>query len=110
MKRHLAVVQQGQKLGAKSQRERDYLDAVAVFYQNPSASLEVRVNAYSQAMEKLHEKYPQDHDAAAFYALSLPAAGRARRLFAMVSQPEQRSHMRCASARRQSAARSLQDI
>ncbi|HEY4932318.1 MAG TPA: hypothetical protein VII23_12165 [Terriglobales bacterium] len=74
MKRQLAVVQQGQKLGAKTQRERDYLDALAVFYQNRSASFEVRVNAYSQAMEKLHEKYPGDHDAAAFYGLSLLAA------------------------------------
>jgi hypothetical protein len=74
MKRQLAVVQQGQKLAAKTQRERDYLDALAVFYQNPSASFELRINAYSRAMEKLHEKYPQDHDAAAFYGLSLLAA------------------------------------
>ena len=34
LKRGLALVQQGQKLGAKTPRERDYLDALAVFYQN----------------------------------------------------------------------------
>ena len=75
MQRGLALVQKGQKMGAKTQRERDYLNALALFYENPSeSSFEVRVDAYSNAMEKLHQKYPQDHDAAAFYALSLLAA------------------------------------
>ncbi len=75
----LELVQQGQKLGPKTQRERDYLDALALFYQNSGkSSFEVRVNAYSQAMEKLHEKYPQDHEAAAFYGLSLLAAAPPR--------------------------------
>jgi len=75
MKRGLALVEQGQKIGAKTQRERDYLNALAVFYQNyATASFETRVNAYSDAMAKLHETYPQDHDAAAFYALSLLSA------------------------------------
>ena len=50
-----------------------------LFYQNSGkSSFEVRVNAYSQAMEKLHEKYPQDHEATAFYALSLLAAAPPR--------------------------------
>src|SRR6185312_3801777 len=33
-----------------------------------------RVTAYSKAMEKVYVKYPDDHEAAAFYALSLLAA------------------------------------
>ncbi len=75
MKRGLALVQKGQQIGAKTQRERDYLNALARFYQNYStSSFEVRVEAYSNAMAKLHEKYPGDHNAAAFYALSLLAA------------------------------------
>ncbi len=75
MQSGLEMAQKGQKLGAKTERERDYLNALALFYQNyAKSSFEVRVNAYSQAMEKLHEKYPQDHDAAAFYGLSLLAA------------------------------------
>jgi tetratricopeptide (TPR) repeat protein len=79
LQRGLELVQTGQKMGAKTQREGDYLNALALFYQNPEkSSFEVRVNAYSQAMEKLHEKYPQDHDAAAFYALSLLAAAPPR--------------------------------
>src|SRR5271169_301310 len=72
LQRGLALVQKGQKLGAKTQRERDYLNALAEFYQNSDkASFEVRVAAYSQTMERLHEKYPRDHEATAFYGLSL---------------------------------------
>jgi len=32
LKKGLGMVQQGQKAGAKTQRERDYIDALAVFY------------------------------------------------------------------------------
>jgi tetratricopeptide (TPR) repeat protein len=79
LQRGLALVQNGQKLGAKTQRERDYMDALAVFYQNSDkSSFEVRAAAYSQAMEKLHQKYPQDHEATAFYGLSLLAAAPPR--------------------------------
>ena len=50
-----------------------------MFYQNSDkASFEVRAAAYSQAMEKLHEKYPEDHEATAFYGLSLLAAAPPR--------------------------------
>jgi len=79
LRRGLELVQQGQKIGAKTQRERDYLNALAQFYQNyEKASFEERVAAYSKAMANLYEKYPQDHDAAAFYALSLLAAAPPR--------------------------------
>jgi hypothetical protein len=79
LQRGLDLVQKGQKIGAKTQRERDYLNALAQFYQNPQkATFEERVAAYSNAMEKLYEKYPQDHEAAAFYALSLLAAAPPR--------------------------------
>lgn len=75
----LALVQQAQKAGAKTQRERDYINALAQFYQNyKTNNFETRVTVYSNAMEKLHEKYPQDHEAAAFYGLSLLAAAPPR--------------------------------
>ncbi len=79
LKRGLALVKKGQKLGPKTQRERDYLNALAQFYRNYSkASFETRVAAYSNAMAKLRETYPQDHEAAAFYGLSLLAAAPPR--------------------------------
>jgi tetratricopeptide (TPR) repeat protein len=64
-----------QKLGAKTDREKDYIAALAIFYDNPtSTDYMKRVTAYSDAMGKLYAKYPNDEEAGAFYALSLLAA------------------------------------
>lgn len=64
-----------QKLGAKTDRENDYIAALAIFYDNPASSDYMkRVTAYSDAMGKLYQKYPNDLEAGAFYALSLLAA------------------------------------
>jgi tetratricopeptide (TPR) repeat protein len=66
------LVRQGQTIGAKTQRERDYIDALAVFYRDyDSIAHEQRCMAYSQTMEKVYQRYPKDHEAAVFYALSL---------------------------------------
>jgi tetratricopeptide (TPR) repeat protein len=56
----------------KSARELAYLNAVEAFYQ-PEARLKgtSRVQAYSDAMLHLNQRYPEDNDATAFYALSL---------------------------------------
>lgn len=62
--------------GAKSERERDYIAALDAFYRNADRlDLKARALAYSDAMGKLHERYPDDDEAAVFYALSLIAAG-----------------------------------
>ena len=64
-----------QKLGAKTDREKDYIAALAIFYNNPTSTDYMRrVTAYSDAMDKLHQKYPADMEAGAFYALSLLAS------------------------------------
>lgn len=55
-------------------REKDYISALNKFYEHPGKPYEKRVTAYSKAMEKVYAKYPDDHEAAAFYALSLLAA------------------------------------
>lgn len=59
-------------LREKTPRELAYLNAAEAFYQ-PEDRLgrTSRVQAYSKAMLDLHERYPQDDDATAFYALSL---------------------------------------
>lgn len=58
----------------KSAREQAYLNAAEAFYQ-PEEQLrdKSRVRAYSDAMLHLHQRYPEDDDATAFYALSLLA-------------------------------------
>lgn len=55
------------------QRERAYLNAVRTLY--GEGDKHTRDQAYSAAMEKIYHDYPDDLDAAAFYALSLLGAG-----------------------------------
>ena len=65
-----------QQAGANSQRERDYIAAIGTFYRDSDRlDHKTRALAYSAAMEHLHERYPDDREAAVFYALSLIAAG-----------------------------------
>jgi tetratricopeptide (TPR) repeat protein len=54
---------------APTEREKDYLRAVAILYgDGPKNDRDFR---YADAMARLHEKYPVDVDGAALYALSL---------------------------------------
>jgi hypothetical protein len=73
----LSEVQKAESL-AKSgatQRERDYITAIRVFYSDSKKwDHEERAVAYSNAMEKLHNTYPEDREATAFYGLSLLAS------------------------------------
>ena len=70
----LEAAQEGLSMGPKTQRERDYLSAIQGFYQNAgSESHRIRAKRYETAMESLHNRYPQDTEAAIFYALSLIA-------------------------------------
>ncbi|HEV2287688.1 MAG TPA: tetratricopeptide repeat protein [Candidatus Acidoferrales bacterium] len=63
---------QAQKLRAKTERERMYIVAAGVFFQdNPNLSKAARIKAYSDWMNRIFTKYPDDVDAGAFYALSL---------------------------------------
>jgi hypothetical protein len=67
-------IQQAQKIGAPTERERAYIAAVAAFYQeDDKLTQEQRTTAYSAAMAKLHALAPQDMEAAELYALSLVA-------------------------------------
>ena len=71
--RGLAELKGAHKLHA-SERERQYVDALTVFYSHPGRAYQKRVTAYSRAMEKVSTRNPDDHEAAAFYALSLLAS------------------------------------
>ena len=61
--------------GPATPRERAYIAAISAFYSN-SKKLDhaVRAKAYSDSMKKVYEAYPDDHEAAVFYALSLLAS------------------------------------
>jgi hypothetical protein len=56
-------------------REKAYIAAIAAFYSDSkNRDHAARAKAYSDAMKKVYEGYPEDHEAAAFYALSLLAS------------------------------------
>ena len=60
---------------AKTDRERQYVDAASLLYADiERAPQNVRVRAYRDAMAALAARYPNDDEAAAFYALSLAVA------------------------------------
>jgi hypothetical protein len=61
--------------GPATPREKAYIAAIAAFYSDSKKlNHEARAKAYSDAMKKVYESYPDDHEAAAFYALSLLAS------------------------------------
>ena len=74
LKRGHEELEKAQKIGVQTQRERGYISALALFYGDPDADYPKRAGAYSDAMGKLYQQYPDDLEAGAFYALSLLAA------------------------------------
>src|SRR5712671_145285 len=67
-----AAIAKGQSVGAKSQRERDYLDALGVMYADyDKVDHRTRIVAYAKAMEQLAQRYPNDDEAQIHYALAL---------------------------------------
>src|SRR5215469_10284128 len=58
----------------KTDRERDYIAAIAVFYRdNDKIDHRTRAVAYEKAMEQVHLKYPDDREGGVFYSLALLA-------------------------------------
>jgi tetratricopeptide (TPR) repeat protein len=67
-----AAAARAKATGAKTQRELDYIAAIDVFYKDhATVDHRTRALAYEKAMEALARKYPQDGEAAIFYALAL---------------------------------------
>jgi Tfp pilus assembly protein PilF len=75
LKQGLEAIERGRAIGAKTERERAYLDAAAMLYTD-TAQLPQRTRAlaYRDAMAALTAKYQSDLEASIFYALSLTAS------------------------------------
>ena len=62
-------------ISKKSERESAYINAIATFYQDwNKTDHHTRCINYEKAMGKIHTAYPDDKEAAIFYALSLDAS------------------------------------
>jgi hypothetical protein len=71
----LAAIEKAKAVGAKTQRERDYIDALAVMYiEYDQVDHDSRVQAYLLAMEALAARYPEDDEAQIAYAITLNVA------------------------------------
>ena len=72
LKRGLDAVEKGEAIGAKTQRERDWLAAIKEFYRDfDKVDQDTRTGNYEKAMEALTKKYPGDVEAKVFHALAL---------------------------------------
>jgi len=69
-----AEMRGGKALHPATPHERGYLDALGKFYAHPENDKYKRTEAFNKSMERLSRKYPEDHEAAAFYAWGLIAA------------------------------------
>lgn len=76
LKRGWSAIEKAKQVGARTQRERDYIAALEIFYKD-SDKLDHRTRtfAYHDAMKRLYEANPADQEAAVFYALTLIATG-----------------------------------
>ena len=71
----LAAIEKAKAVSAKTQRERDYIDALGQFYtDHDKVDHRTRVQAYLKAMEELVQRYPQDDEAKIAYAITLNVA------------------------------------
>jgi tetratricopeptide (TPR) repeat protein len=66
------AIERGRQMGAKTQRERDYIEAVAAYYEDFANRPErARQLSRAKAFEALAAKYPDDDEAQIFYAVYL---------------------------------------
>jgi len=72
MKRGWDEISKAKAANAKTERERDYIAALELYFKNlDEGDYPSRVLAYEKAMEQLAARYPDDTEAAVFYALAL---------------------------------------
>jgi hypothetical protein len=65
-----AAIDEGRRVGAKTERERGYIEAVAAYYQDFATRPEKeRQASRAKAYEALAQRYPADDEAQIFYAL-----------------------------------------
>jgi tetratricopeptide (TPR) repeat protein len=77
LERGRAAISTARSIGTPTEREAGYLSAAAAFFADPdpaesgrAADHRARIRAWERAQRSLHERYPDDVDAAAFYALA----------------------------------------
>ena len=74
-----AALEKAREIGAKTPRERDWIEALSAYYRDHDKTpVNVRLANYNKAMEQLVQRYPDDYEAQVFYALTLQASAPPR--------------------------------
>ena len=69
-----ALMEQARKAGLATQRERDYVDALAAFFKDADKlNHRTRAKAFESGLEKMAADYPEDSEATILYSLVLSA-------------------------------------
>src|SRR5437660_7776071 len=74
LKRGAEAIEKARAAAARTPRERDLVAAAAAFFKDADTlDHRTRALAYGRAMEQMAQRYPDDREVMAFYALSLQA-------------------------------------
>jgi hypothetical protein len=70
-----AALEKARAIGVKTQRERDWIEALSAYYRDhDKVAVDARLAAYNRAMEQMTQRYPDDYEAQVVYAITLQAA------------------------------------
>ena len=70
-----AALEKARAIGAKTQRERDWIEAMSAYFRDhDKMPVDARLAAYNKAMEHMTQRYPDDYEAQVYYALTLQAS------------------------------------
>src|SRR5215472_10289769 len=71
------ALQKARAIGAKSERERDWIEALSAYFRDhDKVPVDARLAAYNTAMERMAQRYPDDYEANVIYALTLQASAQ----------------------------------
>jgi tetratricopeptide (TPR) repeat protein len=69
-----AAIERAREIGAQTERERNFVEAIGAFYDDYEASEHAQhAEAFRDAWEEVHQQDPDDIEAASFYALGILA-------------------------------------
>jgi tetratricopeptide (TPR) repeat protein len=75
LKKGAQAISIARTLGSLSERESDYIEAIALYYTDwDKFDHHARCLKFEEAMEIIYKKFPQDKEAAIFYSLALDAS------------------------------------
>src|SRR5712691_9099078 len=71
------ALEKARALGAKTQRERGWIEALSAYFRDhDKVAVDARLVAYNAAMEQMAQRYPDDYEVQAYYALALQASAQ----------------------------------